>query len=93
MRTGCRKTHLLALVAATLVCVSAAAAEPPPDPAGAPAAQTRAFGDAVRDAWSQAARDAQRAGRAIGDSARSFGRATRETATSGWRRLRAAFGG
>ncbi len=95
MPTGCLKRRLLGFIVAALVCHSAAAVEPPPDPASAPApgAQTRSFREEVKDAWSHAARDAQRFGRAIGDSARSFGRATRETATSGWRRLRAAFGG
>jgi hypothetical protein len=88
------KRHLPALIAAAVLCGSAAAVEPPPDRAGAPEppAPTASFERDVKDAWSQAGRDVRRAGQAIGDSARSFGRATRETAVTGWRRLRAAFG-
>jgi Spy/CpxP family protein refolding chaperone len=47
----------------------------------------------VKQAWAQAREDGRRAGRAIGDGARSFGRATRDAAVKGWKSVKEAFSG
>jgi hypothetical protein len=100
------KHCILAVAAATTLVAAAAhagekqdapssappAAESPK--AAAPAAQSSngvSFTRDVKQAWSQARADGRRAGRAIGDSARSFGRATRDAAVTGWRKVKETF--
>lgn len=102
------KRPALAIAAAIMVAaVPAYAGEkvtaPPPAPPAAespkahpPTAQPQngvSFTRDVKRAWAQAREDGRRAGRAIGDGARSFGQATRDAAVSGWRTVKEAFSG
>lgn len=101
-------TRALAVVtAALLLAASAHAGETQTAPSAAPAAAESSKAPArdaqssggisftrdVKQAWAQAREDGRRAGRAIGDGARSFGRATRDAAVSGWRKVKGAFSG
>jgi hypothetical protein len=92
----------IAIVAATLLAAAAVTAEekqtatPAAESprAAAPAAQSSngvSFKRDVKQAWAQARADGRRAGQAIGEGARSFGRATRDAAVTGWRKVKAAF--
>jgi hypothetical protein len=68
------------------------------DAGGAPAADVRgghsiSFKRDVKEAWAQAQQDGRRAGRAIGDGARSLGRATRDAAVKSWRAVKETFSG
>lgn len=96
------KRSVIALFTATVLAVGVAhAGEPPAAPPASESSKTAA-GDArgsrgvsftrdVKEAWAQARHDGRRAGRAIGDGARSFGRATRDAAVKGWRAVRETF--
>jgi hypothetical protein len=45
----------------------------------------------VKQAWADAGAGFRKAGHAIGDGARSFGRSTRDAAVGGWRAVKDAF--
>jgi hypothetical protein len=96
------KHRVLAVAAATTLAVAATHAgekqDAPPatesPKAAASAAQSPngvSFTRDVKQAWAQAREDGRHAGRAIGDGARSFGRATRDAAVTGWRKAKEAF--
>jgi hypothetical protein len=96
------KRNVIALLTATVLAVGVAHAGGPPAAPPASESSKTAAGDArgsrgvsftrdVNEAWSQARADGRRAGRAIGDGARSFGRATRDAAVKGWRAVRETF--
>jgi hypothetical protein len=100
------KHRVLAVAAATTLVVAAAhagnertapsSAPPAAESPRAPARDSQAAGGIsftrdVKQAWAQARADGRHAGRAIGDSARSFGRATRDAAVTGWRKAKEAF--
>ena len=59
----------------------------------APHSGTGSFKRDVKQAWSEASAGARKTGHAIGDGARSFGRATRDAAVNGWRKVKEAFSG
>jgi len=54
---------------------------------------TGSFKRDVKQAWSDAGAGVRKTGHAIGDGARSFGRATRDAAVNGWRKAKEAFSG
>jgi hypothetical protein len=93
------KHNVIALITSTVLAVGVAHAgdQPAAPPAArsskAPAADARgiSFTRDVKEAWSQAREDGRRAGRAIGDGARAFGRATRDAAVTGWRAVKEPF--
>jgi len=100
------KRAALAVIAATMLAVgSAAAGDSTATPSSAPTAAESSKSPAreagapreisfkrdVKEAWAQAREDGRRAGRAIGDGARAFGRATRDAAVDGWHKVKKAF--
>jgi hypothetical protein len=100
------KHRILAVAAATTLVVAAAhagekqaASSSAPPAAESPRAPSRdaqasggvSFTRDVKQAWAQAREDGRHAGHAIGDGARSFGRATRDAAVNGWRKVKEAF--
>ena len=95
------KRAALVVIAATMLSSGSAiagdsSATPPSSPPAAASTKSAAprpisFTRDVKEAWAQAREDGRRAGREIGDSARSFGRATRDAAVDGWQKLKKAF--
>lgn len=99
----------LVTFAAALLAATAASADPTPrtapsEPVSAESqeggrdqpAQRSGSGSFKRDVkqvWSDAGASARKTGHAIGDGARSFGRATRDAAVNGWRKVKEAFSG
>lgn len=100
-----QRTVLAAVAAAMLFVGSAAAGDAPgaptspPPPAASPKTPAGDVGSPrgisftrdVKEAWAQAREDGRRAGRAIGDGARSFGRATRDATVDAWHKVKKAF--
>lgn len=100
------KRRVLAVaVAALLIAAPAHAGEKQAPPSSAPPAAESpkaperdaqasggvSFKRDVKQAWSEAAEGARKTGRAVGDGARAFGRATRNAAVNGWKSVKEAF--
>ncbi len=96
------RRNVVAALAAALFAASAAWAEP--NTAGRESASTQAaepakdsgsrgFKQDVKRAWSDTRAGIHRAGREVGQGARSFGRATRDAFRSGWRKVKESFAG
>ena len=94
------KRAALAIAAAMLLSVGSASAgdtpsAPPPAPPAAESSKAPAreisFKRDVKEAWAQAREGGRNAGRAIGDGARSFGRATRDATVDAWHKVKKAF--
>jgi hypothetical protein len=99
----------LVIFAAALLAAATASADPTPrtapsEPVSAESQEsgrdqsaqhssTGSFKRDVKQAWSDAGTGVRKTGHAIGDGARSFGRATRDAAVNGWRKVKEAFSG
>jgi hypothetical protein len=101
------KPLVIVLLAAVLLAAMSAGADPtsrtaPAAPVSAESQEagrdtpaqhpsTGSFKRDVKQAWADAGAGFRKTGRAIGDGARSFGRATRDAAVGAWRGVKGAF--